>query len=448
VSWVREHWPPNARLIVTTTPGGPAADLAELTGMASLPLPPLDEREARGIVAAVFARYHRHLPPSIVDELVARHAASELPLWLILAGEELNLLDADDFARAHRTYDGSPEERIAALLRDRVAGLPDDVDGLYRAAVRRSEQMFGRAQTAAFLGAIAVSRLGLRETDFRSLLPALGHTDWDELRFAQLRRIFRGQLRQREPLGRWDFDHRQMRKAVRGWLTDIGVQERDLHGAIADHLLALPADDSARISDVMLHVIEAENWPRACAALAALDDDKVGASLNVLVKQLRSPTERPRDEAARRLVRALTASDVDDVTLSRAADRMMEVYLSAQGRSSSTAEKIILSAVDECLRAITTRRPHDRETLHRHATCLTFWATSTRTKAISNALSTPIGRSRTSTTVSRATAQPPRKTGPESASASATYSCRRAHWTRRSPSTGIRRTRALTRVRE
>ena len=92
--------------------------------------------------------------------------------------------------------------------------------------------MFGRAQTAAFLGAIAVSRLGLRETDFRSLLPALGHTDWDELRFAQLRRIFRGQLRQREPLGRWDFDHRQMRKAVRGWLTDIGVQERDLHGAI------------------------------------------------------------------------------------------------------------------------------------------------------------------------------------------------------------------------
>ena len=90
----------------------------------------------------------------------------------------------------------------------------------------------------------------------------------------------------------------------------------------------------------------------------------------MLVKQLRSPTERPRDEAARRLVRALTASDVDDMTLSRAADRIMEVYLSAQGRSSSTAEKIILSAVDECLRAITTRRPHDRETLHRHATCL------------------------------------------------------------------------------
>ena len=40
---------------------------------------------------------------------------------------------------------------------------------------------------------------------------------------------------------------------------------------------------------------------------------------------------------------------------------------------------------------------------------------------------------------------PPRKTGPESASASATYSCRRAPWTRRSPSTGIRRTRAQTR---
>ena len=151
----------------------------------------------------------------VLDALIAKKGpdgfAWATPLWLVLAVEELNLLDADDFSRAKRTYSGSPADQLKALMVDMVAAMPPDILKLYSSTFDRAEELFGPHLTRAFLGSIAVSRAGWRTADFRSLLPRLSGETWDELRFASLRRMFRGQVRQRGAFGQWDFSHGLMR---------------------------------------------------------------------------------------------------------------------------------------------------------------------------------------------------------------------------------------------
>ena len=52
--------------------------------------------------------------------LVALHA-------LVLAVEELNLLDADDFARMHKYYSGGPDERLRGLMLDVIAATAAEI---------------------------------------------------------------------------------------------------------------------------------------------------------------------------------------------------------------------------------------------------------------------------------------------------------------------------------
>jgi hypothetical protein len=98
-----------------------------------------------------------------MDALIGRRSptcpAWSIPLWLLIATEELNLLDADDFVRAKRDYQGRDDERLAALMRQ----------AMYRASITRAESAFGTKLVRTFLGTIAVSRFGWREMDFHVL---------------------------------------------------------------------------------------------------------------------------------------------------------------------------------------------------------------------------------------------------------------------------------------
>jgi hypothetical protein len=207
VTWLPRPWPLNARLIMTAVPGEASRAILKWPGVELLQVQPLDADEARGIAESICARYHRKLEPAVLDALIAKKGpdgfAWATPLWLVLAVEELNLLDADDFSRAKRAYSGSPAGQLKALM------------VVYSSTFDRAEELFGPHLTRAFLGSIAVSRAGWREADFRSLLPHISGETWDELRFASLRRLFRGQVRQRGALGQWDFTHGLMRAAVK-----------------------------------------------------------------------------------------------------------------------------------------------------------------------------------------------------------------------------------------
>ena len=222
-TWLPATLPANVRFIATAIPGEASEALRQRARCQPVVLEPLGEAEARGIAEAICARYHRELEPEVMTALLSKRGSEGFAwgnsLWLVLAVEELNLLDADDFSRARNSYAGPPaEQRLCALMLDIVNDFPADIPSLYRASFERADQLFGAGLGRAFIGLIAVSRSGWRETDFRSLLPQLTGEPWDELRFASLRRSFRGQLRERGSSGQWDFGHAQMRAAAREWV--------------------------------------------------------------------------------------------------------------------------------------------------------------------------------------------------------------------------------------
>ena len=238
VTWLPALWPPEARLIVTAIPGPGSEVLARRAGVRSMTLPPLGAAEAGAIARAVCERYHRTMNAAALMTLLAKPGPGGQPaagnaLWTSLAVEELNLLDADDLARAEREFTGGPEARLEQLLVSVAGAMPGDVEGLYGWLLDRAETLHGRAWARALMNAIAVSRRGWREADLEAVIPALAGEPWDALRFAALRRTLRAHLVQRGAQAQWDFAHAQMRAAVRRRNLGDGAAVRGVHRALA-----------------------------------------------------------------------------------------------------------------------------------------------------------------------------------------------------------------------
>ena len=291
-TWLPRRWPANARLIATAIPCEASRALEARESVGALTLPPLDTGEARAITEAICARYHRALEPEVEAALLAKQGkagpAWGNTLWLVLAVEELNLVDGDDFRRM-RTYTGSVAEQLRSLMLEIVAGLPSDVPGLYGQTFERAEKLFGSLWAQAFLGFIATGRAGWRENDFRVLLPRATGEAWDELRFASLRRFFRGQIRQRGAMGQWDVNHAQMRAAIREHLRGRRIAETRLHGWAAQHLLlSLPADDPLRQTETMVHLLGARDWLLAAQfyGSASLSPPELDGATRVLAETI------------------------------------------------------------------------------------------------------------------------------------------------------------------
>ena len=311
VTWLQRLWPANARFIATAIAGKASQALDERAGVELLQLAPLDASEARGIIEGICRRYHRTFEPDVIEALLAKGAAQgptwSNPLWLVLAVEDLNLLDADDFARAQRLYAGSSSERLRALMLDIIASISTDIPGLYAHTFARAEGLFGANVVWGFLGLIAVSRAGWRESDFRILLPRASGENWDGLKFAQLRRLFRGQMRQRGALAQWDFNHSQMRVAVRTHLDQWGLLEQKLHTVIADRLLSCLPDDPLHISETTVHLLASKDYDRTARYYGdpSLTEAEVQGATRVLADAICGPAW----QAARDVCKLLDVSD-------------------------------------------------------------------------------------------------------------------------------------------
>jgi tetratricopeptide (TPR) repeat protein len=329
LTWLPQPWSANARFIATAIPGDATGVLAKRRGIEMLPLPSLDAEEARRIIAGICGRYRRTFQPSVIDALLAKRAAHGPawgnPLWLVLAVEELNLLDEDDFERVDRSYSGPLLERLHHLMLDIVATLPTDVAGLYNDTFERAEKLFGESLARAFLGAIAVSRAGWREVDLRALLPRMSGEPWDALRFANLRRLFRGQMRLRGPLAQWDFNHAQMRAAVLRRLAAMNTRQQSFHAIIVDYLLSCRPDDPLRISETMVHLLGSEDWRLAARYYgdSSLSEAELKGATRALVDGILMATGAQAEVAARRACRLLVTFGVDDVTRAVVANRFM-----------------------------------------------------------------------------------------------------------------------------
>ena len=257
LTWLKgRQWPANVRLIATALPGNPAEALAQWGGVDEIDLEPLTRENAQEIGPLVWRRYHRELHPDVLRVLTDKvlpdgTPAYGNPLWLTLALEQLNLLDADDFARAERDFIGSPTEQMHALLLDTAQRMPPDMEGLYGWLLVQNEKVFGKTHARVFVAAFALSRFGWRETDLLEIIPRLAPLlvpnepvpPLDELSLAALRRGFRSHLIRRGALGQLDFCHAQMRRFVDAHLLSDEEKRRALHGRISDYLEILPPDD-------------------------------------------------------------------------------------------------------------------------------------------------------------------------------------------------------------
>jgi len=310
LTWLRpKQWPGNARLIATSLVGQPVDALSQWTGIEELEVPALTNtglvifesdsdggsKESDGkprklkvsddvdaIAHSVYQRYHRAVNPAVLQSLKEKRLsddsfAASNPLWLTLALEQINLLDADDFARAERDFATRPtHERVTAMLIDTAQQLPPTVAELYQLLLAQSEKLFGAPLTSAFAAVIAVSRFGWRESDLLALIPTAAGTlnpgepvvELNDLRLAVLRRSFRAHLARRGALGQLDFFHAQMREAIELHLLKDSSKKQTLHRTIADHLESLPPSDPLRDSELMVHLIAGDDRPRAARVYA------------------------------------------------------------------------------------------------------------------------------------------------------------------------------------
>ena len=266
------------------------------------------------MVAAVYRRYRRSVSPVVEQALLSRRTddggqASGNPLWLELACEEMNLLELDDLARAG-DYPGAPDHQIVLLQRDLADQLPATHRGLYGRMLSRAEATAAwipgeqghqvTVQTArewvrCLSECIAISREGWREQDLRAVLVQVTGLPWSDLLFASIRRAFRGHLIQRGSSGQWNFYHQELRHAVAEYFAASPAELRARHATLAAHLGTLPADESMRQTELMHHLLGAEDQYGAARlyAKSGHGSDEVRAQTESLVDLF-----RVRDDAA------------------------------------------------------------------------------------------------------------------------------------------------------
>ena len=71
-------------------------------------------------------------------------------LWLTLALELLNLLDADDFAEAEAFAEATLEEKLRRLVLSRCRALPPEVRELYGVFLQQLEKTAGVVESRAW----------------------------------------------------------------------------------------------------------------------------------------------------------------------------------------------------------------------------------------------------------------------------------------------------------
>ena len=311
LTWLKPgRLPAAARVIATAIPCQATEALAKAAGVRMIDLEPLTLKEAEEIAHGVWAQYHRQISPEVLGVLTGKRSSAGKPaygnpLWLTLALEQLNLLDADDFERAERTFAGSSTERMRALLLETAERMPADIEGLYGWLLAQTEKTFGVARARAFATVIALSRAGWRETDLLDLVPRIaplmtppgngsggvlsGVSPFDDLQLAALRRGFRAHLVRRGEGGHLDFFHAQMRRAVeRMYLADENLR-RVVHSSISDYLETLPESDPMVPVERMRQLIGEHDALRAARYYATLDasgnaepGERVGSSWTLI----------------------------------------------------------------------------------------------------------------------------------------------------------------------
>ena len=282
LSWLPDPLPANVRLLATAIPGAESDKLARRKGTRISPLPAFTATEVAAVANSVYARYHREPAAEVVAQLAAIQRPDGQPaagnaLWLTLALELLNLLDADDFAEAESDSEGRPEDKLRRLVLRRCRALPPAMEQLYGQFLRQVEKAAGTAEARVLAAALALSRYGWREDDLKVLLspiaallfPEQPPVEWDALRFATFRRFFRAHMVRRGEFEQFDFAHSSLRAAILHLLQSAWKPSSvspdpipALHTAVADCLEGPLYDSPSRPDEMMNQTLGTRNLTR------------------------------------------------------------------------------------------------------------------------------------------------------------------------------------------
>jgi len=305
LTWISKPWPANARLLATAIPGEESETLGGTDQgyrCEQRAVPSIGETEAREITAKVFTeRYHRSVNEQALEILLTKKtpdgsAAFGNPLWLDLALQELNLLEADDFARADRDFSHLPgAQRMEALLVSEAEALPPTVTEIYGELLGRAERTFGESFTREVVGYIALGRTGWRESDLEALVSQEPREVWTDLAFAGVRRLLGRHLVQRGEFGLWDFFHTRLREtAIQRYLGDPATQ-RFLHTRLVDHLERLGEEDPLWLSEMMVHLIGLGDNTRTARVLSNYRHGETGLlnAAHIIAERISTLTNEP-----------------------------------------------------------------------------------------------------------------------------------------------------------
>lgn len=178
----------------------------------------LKVHQAQDLIDKLCQKYHRVLPREIIEMLLSKRGlegkrGSSNPLWLTLATDALNLIEASEYLQTDQRYPHlSPEERVSAMLRDTVMGLADDVQGLYEQKFKKLEEVLGQALVRTAIGGVALSDVGLAQTDILSVVQTNIDSGISSLDIVNIRLLLNGDLTQGR-FGHWRFEHALARDA-------------------------------------------------------------------------------------------------------------------------------------------------------------------------------------------------------------------------------------------
>ena len=277
--WLPNPLPANVRLLATAIPGPESEKLGYRNGARITALPVFNPREIHAVAKAVYARYHRKPEKEVVEHLKSvlheGQPAAGNALWLTLALELLNLLDADDFAEAETYRTEHPGERLRRLVLNRCKELPATIEGLYVNFLGRVEKATGMVEARVYASLLALSRHGWREEDLKSMLipaaavlfPDEPQPEWDALRFAIFRRFFRAHLIARGESLQWDFTHASLRTAIyeqlrNAWKPPSGNAKPALHSVIAGYLEKSSSGAPMREEELMWQMLGTQDLLR------------------------------------------------------------------------------------------------------------------------------------------------------------------------------------------
>ncbi|MCM1044207.1 MAG: DUF4062 domain-containing protein [Candidatus Gastranaerophilales bacterium] len=208
----------------------------------------LNNEDKRDVIDGILARNGRELSQPVINKMLELEA-SHNPLYLSLLVQRLLMMNREDFAAIRSQGDGMAaiEQHQLELIKNKC---PDGLDEMSAALLSEAGKRINEKLISKAAQYLAASRSGLRRKDLAALLGG----EWSEIDFSHFVNYMYDCFLLRDD-GRYDFTHKSIRAGFRSRCEDLDGVNRE----ILEYFKSLKADDPVRVSEIIYHVIAADD---------------------------------------------------------------------------------------------------------------------------------------------------------------------------------------------